>query len=370
MTKMKIAIFARAIGGGGAQRAMVRYANGLATRGYDVDLVALKMRGDFEREVDPRVNLVPLKSSRLAFSILAIAHYLRTARPHAIMSTEAACNVCTILGRQISGVKTRVIIREGLFPSIAQREDPYLSTRLSYSLARFIYPMADAVVPIAEELADDLAALARLPREKMHLIAVNPVVTPALIEAADSKPTHPWFSDGGPPIVLGVGRLDLQKDFSTLIKAFAIVQKARPARLLILGEGPERGRLEALISEHGLDNVALPGFDSRPYAAMANCAVFALSSRYEGLPNALIEALACGAPVVSTACPSGPRDVLKGGEYGELVPVGDYQALAAAILRTLDAPPSRELQRSRGAFYSVENSVDHYLPVLIGEAAA
>lgn len=370
MKKVKIAIFARAIGGGGAQRAMVRYANGLVARGYEVDLVVLKMRGDFEREVDPRVNVVPLKSSRLAFSILAIAHYLRTARPHAIMSTEAACNVCTILGRQVSGVPTRVIIREGLFPSIAQREDPYLSTRLSYSLSRFIYPMADAVVPIAGELADDLAKVARLPREKMHVIAVNPVVTPALIEAADSTPTHPWFADDSVPIILGVGRLDLQKDFATLIKAFAIVQRTKKARLLILGEGPERARLETLVAEHQLDNVALPGFDSRPYAAMANCGVFVLSSRYEGLPNALIEALACGAPVVSTACPSGPRDVLRDGEYGELVAVGDHEALAAAVLRTLDAPPSRELQRSRGAFYSVENSVDHYIPVLLGEVAA
>ncbi len=365
MAKTKIAFFARTIGGGGAQRAMVRYANGLAELGYDVDLVVLEARGGFNAEVDPRVNIVPLKSSRLAFSIPSIASYLRQHRPDTIMSTEAACNIVTILGRQLSGVRTRVVVREGLFPSIAQKEDPYASTRIAYRLSRFIYPLADAIVPIASELRDDLGTVARLPRSRMTVIAVNPVVTPSLLAAADAKPVHPWFEDTSSPIVLGVGRLDRQKDFGTLLKAFARVRKTRPCRLLILGEGEQRAALEALIAELGIGaDVALPGFDSKPYAAMGHCSVFVLSSRYEGLPNALIEALACGAPVVSTACPSGPRDVLNEGEFGRLVPVGDDDAMAKAIVEVLDDPPSKARQRSRGAAYSVENSVKAYLPVL------
>ncbi len=161
-------------------------------------------------------------------------------------------------------------------------------------------------------------------------------------EAASAPPPHPWFEDVTRPIVLGVGRLAVQKDFPALVDAFAIVRREHRARLVILGEGPERATIEAHIRRHGLeDSVALPGFVDNPYACMARAAVLALSSRWEGLPTVLIEGLAVGTPVVSIDCPSGPREILRNGELGRLVPPGDVPALAGAIASALTSgrPP-------------------------------
>jgi len=173
---------------------------------------------------------------------------------------------------------------------------------------------------------------------------------------------------------LGVGRLDPQKDFPTLIRAFARVRAQRPARLIVLGaEGHERhskyvAELKALPARLGIaDDVDLPGFRHNPFAFMSRAAVFVLSSIYEGLGNVLIEALACGTPVVSTDCPSGPAEILEGGRFGALVPVGDDAAMAAAIAATLDRPPAAATLRERARMFSVERAVDRYLDLMFEE---
>jgi len=169
--------------------------------------------------------------------------------------------------------------------------------------------------------------------------------------------------------VLGVGKLKPQKGFDVLLRAFARVRAARPARLVILGEGPQRRALEQLARELGLsaDDVALPGFVANPYAWMARSAVFALSSRWEGLPNALIEALACGCAVVSSDCPSGPAEILENGRLGPLVPVDDAAALAAAIERAL-APSDPAPRRARARDYAIERVAPRYLAALLPDA--
>jgi glycosyltransferase involved in cell wall biosynthesis len=193
----------------------------------------------------------------------------------------------------------------------------------------------------------------------------NPVVTPELLAQAEAIAPHPWLQDGGPPVVLGVGRLVDQKGFATLLEAVARLRRERPLRLLVLGEGRRRGALERQARRLGLGaDFALPGFAPNPFAYMARAGVFVLSSVYEGLPGVLIQALACGCPVVSTDCPDGPREILAGGEYGPLVPVGDAAALAAAIGRVLDAPPDRERLRRRGQAFGVEPAVLAYLEVV------
>jgi glycosyltransferase involved in cell wall biosynthesis len=199
----------------------------------------------------------------------------------------------------------------------------------------------------------------------MHILP-NPVVTPDLASKAAEPLDHPWFRPGEPPVVLGVGRLSKQKDFATLIRAFDRVRRARGARLMILGEGPERAGLQALADELALSqDVALPGFASNPFAYMARAGVFVLSSAWEGMPGALIQAAACGAPVVATDCESGPREVLQDGRYGRLVPVGNPAALADAILSTLDQPrtavPAEAIER-----FTRNAAVSGYLEVLRG----
>lgn len=364
--KPSIAIFIRTLkSGGGAQRAMVRFASGLARRGYPVTVLSLIPGTAFDSELDPAITRVTLGSGRLAFAIPAIANYLRNHRPVTLFMTEPASNLVGVLAAGLARVGTRVVIREGLFPSVAKIESPHRSTRLAYRLAPWIYRHADGIIAIATDLAEDLAKTAHISRERITTIAVNPVVTRQLLESAAQVPTHPWLTDGGSPVILGVGRFSRQKDYVTLIKAFGIVRTTRPCRLLLIGDGEERAMLEAAALATGhMEDIAMPGFMAEPFAAMKNCAVFVLSSRYEGLPNVLIEAVACGAPIISTDCPSGPTDVLEGGRWGKLVPVGNEIAMAQAIFNVLDNPPDRAKLAERGLDFTVDRSIDCYLPVL------
>jgi glycosyltransferase involved in cell wall biosynthesis len=363
--RKRIALFIRSMDGGGAQRMMVRYASGFARVGFQVDVLCLFPEGPFRTELDTQVRVLPLRSKRIAGAIPEVAQYLRRQRPDAMMVTEPACNVAVILARMLARSRTRLLVREGLFPSIAARQSPHRATRLAYRLAPLLYRRADVIVAIAEEMAADLARFIRVPPARITTIAVNPVVTASLAVAAARPVDHAWLADGR-PVILSVGRLDEQKDFSTLIRAFEKVRAVRDCRLLILGEGPHRAQLEALQSRSQYaSDIDLPGFDPNPFAYMARCAVFVLSSRYEGLPNSLIEALACGASCVATDCPSGPRDILDGERYGALVPVGDPAAMAEAIARALAAPMDRGRLRQRGNQYTVEHSVSQYLAVLL-----
>jgi glycosyltransferase involved in cell wall biosynthesis len=366
-TDSRIVIFIRSLreGGGGAQRAMVRFANGLQRRGYVVTIAFLLDGKAYDAELDPAIRRVTLGGGRLGLAVPALAAFLRRERPDTLFTTEPASNVICVLAKLLSRVPARVVIREGLYPSIARRVSPYRATRMAYALSPFVYRFANDIIAIASDMASDLARTARVPRERITTITVNPVVTPELLAAAEQSAPHPWLQDGGPSVILGVGRLTGQKDFANLIAAFAAVRSRRRCRLLIIGEGGERAKLEALARETGYEeDIALPGFLREPFGAMRACDVFVLSSRYEGLPNVLIEALACRAAVVATDCPSGPRDVLLGGELAPLVPVGDADALAHAIDRVLDNPPDREILFARAMDFTVERSLDCYLPVL------
>ena len=199
-----------------------------------------------------------------------------------------------------------------------------------------MYPYADRTITVSKEAAEDLSHFIGLNRGEIDVI-YNPVIGPNVKGKMEKSVDHPWFSDESIPVILGVGRLLEQKDFPTLIQAFAKLRTSRSSRLVILGEGDRRPFLEDCVERLGLsEHVWMPGFKPNPLKYMANADVFVLSSKREGLGNVLIEAMACGTPVVSTDCKSGPSEILKGGEYGRLVPVGDSSALAAAIEEALD----------------------------------
>jgi glycosyltransferase involved in cell wall biosynthesis len=212
-------------------------------------------------------------------------------------------------------------------------------------------------------MAVDMAALTKLPLEKISVI-YNGVVTPDFEAKVAMQAVHPWF-DGeasSPPVFVAIGRLVEQKDFPTLLRAFAKVAARRPARLMILGEGRLRSALMDLAAELGIvDRFYLAGFQPNPLPFMREAAAVVLSSRYEGFAIVLAEALACGAKVVSTDCPEGPAEILDGGAYGMLVPVGDDAALADAMLNTLDARVDRERLKQRGRDFSMEACGRHYL---------
>lgn len=331
-----LAVFLPSLHGGGAERVMTKLAACLAAEGERVDLVLARAEGPYLDEIPPTVRLVDLAASRVLTSLSPLVRYLRRERPWALISSQGHINVVALLARRLAGVATRVVVTEH---NVAPGHSVPLRARLFGGLlARHFYPSAHAVVAVSSGVADHAAAALHLPREQIEVI-YNPVVTPELERQARESVCNSWFEAAAPPVV-AVGRLTPQKDFPTLIRAFRQLVDQRHARLMILGEGPERARLEALVEEQQLaDTVALPGFIVNPYPYMRQAAAFVLSSAWEGLPSVLIEAMACGCPVISTDCRSGPREILEDGRWGRLVPVGDATALAQAIGEVLDAPP-------------------------------
>jgi glycosyltransferase involved in cell wall biosynthesis len=233
-------------------------------------------------------------------------------------------------------------------------------------LARRLYGWADAAIGVSRGISEDLAQHTAIPKARIITI-YNPTFTAESLHKAASPLEHPWLTPDSPPVILGAGRLTTQKDFPTLLRAFARIRKRCPARLVILGEGKSRPALIDLATDLGIvQEMMLPGFVDNPFAWMSRSAVFVLSSVWEGFPGVLIEAMACGCPVVSTDCPSGPAEILNGDEYGPLVSMGDDKALAEAVLNTLQEPLDPAKLRARAAEYSVDRALDRYLEVLLG----
>jgi glycosyltransferase involved in cell wall biosynthesis len=358
-----IAFFLPSLCGGGAERVTVNLAKTIAERGYSVDLVLVEAEGVFLNELSSAVRVVDLHALRVLRSLVPLAGYLRRERPRVLVSSMGHANLVALWAGRLAGNVTPIIVTEHNTLSQEAGRQQRLRGWLWPRLLGWFYPWAARVVAVSRGAADDLSRTSGLPRERVEVV-YNPVITPEMMALARERSDHPWFTPGQPPVVLGVGRLTPQKDFGTLVRAFAEVRRSRPARLIILGEGEERPALEALARELAVsDDVLLPGFQANALAYMVGAAVFALSSAWEGLPTVLIEALVAGTHVVSTDCPSGPREILQEGRLGALVPVGDPSALAAAILDAL-ARPRHVAPLEALIPYTRDAAVDHYLRVI------
>jgi glycosyltransferase involved in cell wall biosynthesis len=377
-----IAIFIYGLTGGGATRRTLTLANGFAERGHRVDLLVLNPRGPAERDLSPLVNLVRLDSlgirtcgrigwrkrkNQVVAGTTELARYLRREQPDVLMSAANHVHLSALTARALARVPVRLVLRVSTHLtdshlSGARRPRPF---RLRWARRR--YGGADAAIGVSKGIAEDLIRHTALPAERTFAV-YNPVSTAEILDKGKEALGHPWFAQKGPPVILGAGRISRQKDFVTLVRAFARLREQRPARLVILGDGKQREQLLALAEELGVaTDVVLPGFQDNPFCWMSRASLFVLSSAWEGFPGVLIEAMACGCPVVSTDCPSGPSEILQNGAYGPLVPVGDAAALAQAMLMRLDAPPDANRLMERAAEFSVDRAIDSYLQVLCGE---
>lgn len=387
---MRIALFIYSVRGGGAQHRALTLANGFAERGHAVDLVVVAADESAGVDLHPSVRVVALEQSwrhlfeglnrRInlrglftASAIPALARYLRSERPDVLLSGASHVNLVAIFAHRLSKTNVSLVLRASNYPSGNLRWWPpfeqAIRRLLRYTLG-IVYPWADHIIAVSQGVAYDVQRLTGLPNDRVTTI-YNPVVGPDIARLAAEPVDHPWVADAQVPLILAVGRLTPQKDYPTLIRAFARVRAVRAAHLVILGEGRQRHKLEKLVHEFGLDgDVALPGQVDNPFAWMSKAAVLVLSSAWEGLPGVLIEALACGCPVVSTDCPTGPREILEDGAIGPLVPVHDDRALAAAILKILVAPPERAKLINRAEDFRIDTGVDAYLRVLAAQVAA
>ena len=412
-----IMIFTRHLTGGGSQKAAINLAKGFAERGLKVDLVVFWRGGEFSNKIHPKVRIISLDAPKsfypyrwhylikfllqrqltffdldcfikinaiimkiifkirkkidmypmwLNILILKIADYIRKNKPRVILAIDTIPNIIVSKAKKFVYIPISITLSEQTTPSIGFKFDK--RKQLIEYWIKTLYPKSNAIVAVSQGVAEDLIYNYGVPEEKVSVI-FNPVVTKELFDMALEDISHPWFEQNRLPVILAVGRLAKAKDYPTLFRAFSLVRQVRPAKLLILGEGEERANLERLAIDLGIQNdVSMPGFVDNPFAFMSKASVFVLSSAWEGLPTVLVEALACGCPVVATDCRSGPREILDNGRYGRLVPVGDYEALAKAILETLDNPDfpaDRQTRIQRAMEFSVDAAVDKYLKVLL-----
>ena len=377
---------------------MLDLAEAFIESGHKIDLLLCQKKGDFHNLVHPMINVIFLKPSgswtsrlrillmnwkiwpSLLFPILVaykppkpirylgdLANYLHRERPDALLSAKTPTNLVAIWGKQLAKVHTRTVVSERTHLSMTTERSSKWRWRFIAPLVEKVYPQADRIIAVSTGVADDLAQTAKLSRSAITAI-YNPTLTTKITERARAPIEHSWLVSPTVPVILGVGRLVPQKDFPTLLKAFAQVLEKLPSRLIILGKGRERAQLEMLASQlHITNEVSFAGFTPNPYAFMAQASVFVLSSAWEGLPNVLIEALVCGCPIVSTNCPSGPKEILSDGVWGSLVPVGDDQALAQAILQTLHHPPDSERLQARAAEFDIKTISKQYLEILLSD---
>jgi len=368
---VKIVITIPSLSGGGAERVMLNIAQGLSSRGHDVTLAlwdnnvayeipaGLKVRIVGPRKTLPsmfgtgiltwmrhspniRTFLFPMLIVPQAMFVCRLARLIRRERPDAVLSALTFHNISAIMAHMLSHSGARLVVSERNTFSMNVGKYGRLHHAIFRRLVAWFYPMADAITAVSAGVADDLAASTGLRRSTITVIN-NPTVTPGIEALSQEPPDCDWLRDDIPEadshaaVVLAVGRLAEQKDYPTLLRALEILNRTTPARLIICGIGPHEKALRTLAEQIGIARlVRFQGFVTNPYGYMRRADVLALSSRWEGFPNVLLEAMACGLPVVSTDCPSGPRDILEGGRFGHLVPVGDAAALAGAMAHAID----------------------------------
>jgi glycosyltransferase involved in cell wall biosynthesis len=297
---------------------------------------------------------------RKKFPVLALRRYIKGSRPEAVIAHLNDANTALMMAHCGGRLPSRLLvtIHNTISRSVSDAGSKW--KRNVPELMRCLFHRANHVIAVSHGVAEDLRRELRLTNANIEVV-YNPVVRPELHDLAREPVPHPWLADAASPVLVAASKLKPQKDLGMLLRAFAVLRQRRPVRLILLGEGPELDALRALAQQLGIDaDVHFAGFVQNPFAYYSRARLFVMSSAWEGLPTALIEALACGCPVVSTDCPSGPREILDGGRYGTLVPVGDHLALAQAMDAALDAQLRPDELMMRASLFSIDNSVEHY----------
>lgn len=355
-----LTIFLSDLGGGGAERVMVNLANGFAQQGKSIDLVLVYKIEQYLSQIHPSVRVINLGCSKLLKSLPLLISYLNQEKPKILLSALEDTNIIAICATKLATVNTKVVVTVHNHLSSEVDHATNLKRKFVPYFLRWFYPYANSVVAVSKGVASDLVKWTGLSLDKIKAI-YNPIITPDLQIKQHEIPNHPWLNQKQVPVILGIGRLHPQKDFPTLIHAFALVRSQRPAKLIILGEGSQRNQLEQLINQLNLtDDIHITGFVQNPYAYMSKASLCVLSSAWEGFGNVIVEAMAVGTPVVSTDCTSGPGEILANGKYGELVPVGDIEKMAEAIIQTLNHPLDSAILQQRAKVFSLEAATTQY----------
>ena len=398
---VRIAFLLDNLSGGGAEKVILNLAAGFARLGHPVDLLVCKAEGVLQNYIPAGVNLIPLRpvsSARGTVSALfadpagyreilgtvirrkklpkafryipAISRHLKQSGASLLVSALPKSNINAVLAQRMSGTDTRVVLGAHIHLSAQDSEGASrgkVRIRSLRPMMQRYYHQAAAVVAVSKGVERDTKAYLNLPQDIVKTI-YNPVAAREIKNLSEESPEHAWFESRDVPVVLGIGRFVQQKNFPLLVRAFAELRKKRPVRLVLLGgdessgeQAQHKAELEELADELGVaEDFDMPGYKENPYPYFRRASVFALSSRFEGFGNVLVEALFCGCPVVSTDCPSGPAEILRDGEFGRLVSIDDAQGMADALDAVLDEKIDSRVLRARGEEFSVDQAVDNY----------
>ena len=368
--RTRVLVLRTALKQGGADRVTTKVLQELDRDRFDATLVLMRREGAFLDDVPADVPIDDLGVRSLWWLVRPLVGALRRLEPDVLFSLDGGANIPAVIAHGLTRSRARLVLSERNILWINGRS---AKRALQVGLKRVLYPRADLVTAVSDGVADDLVRRLRLDPARVSVV-YNPMVDSSIDRLAAEPVDHPWFGEPT-PIVIAMARMVAQKDHATLLEAFARVRASRPARLFLLGEGPLRTDLERLAGRLGLAaDVHFAGFDKNPFRYLARSSVFVLSSRNEGLPGALIQAMACGLPPVSTDCPAGPNEIIsRPGENGFLVPMGDPAAMADKIVLLLDHDDFRQRMgtaaRAAVQRFRVEESMKNYVAALTGASA-
>lgn len=359
---MHIAFLIPDLAGGGAQHMVINMANEFASRGHKVDLLVVKDEGPYKEKVEKAVNVICFHRKKVFYAMPPLRKYLQNNKPDILMAAITNTNLLAAITKLFTHrLKTKIILTERNFFSMRIKKGNGAVTAFVMTvLVRLFYRFADRVVGISKGVADDIQTVANLPDNKIVWIH-NPVVTEQTLKALEEDREDSWFNEIDVPVIVTSGRLVEQKDYPTMLQAFARLLMTREAKLLVLGQGVLKEDLERMCETLGIaEHVYFKGFVDNPYPFMKKADVFVMSSQWEGFCNVIVEALLCGLSVVATDCPSGPAEILDNGKYGTLVPVGDVEALAQALDNALQKNTDTEQPKNRAMCFTAEKICDQY----------
>lgn len=363
---MKIAFFLPALSFGGIEANTIRLAKSFIEKGYDIELLLGRAQGEYLERIDKSLKVINFNKKRSIGMIYSLVRYMKKEKPDIVYTGGEQANIILMLAKLLSP-KTKVIISIRTNLTVEYKETERIIKKKLYPLlSKYLYKLADSIVTVSKGVADDVNKFLNLPKSKLTVI-YNPIIDDEIFNLMEQRNSHPWLNDDQYKVIVSVGRLVNQKNFSLLIKAFKKVKEQLPeAKLIILGEGPEKQKLKYLIEELEMEkDVTLEGFVQNPYSYMKKSDLFVLSSKWEGFGNVIVEALATGTPVVSTKCPSGPDEILENGKFGYLVNLNDVEQMSTAILHELSTPSADEKKRkARAEKFSVESATIQYIKLM------
>ena len=356
MTAKRIAFYMHDLSGGGVERMRLALIAQLRARGLDVSLIVARRHGALLPLLPPDLSVAVLGSRGMLGGVVPLARVLRQTRPDVLVASLDHNNITAMLARRLAGVATRVVVCQHNALSAE------LANGWRYRLVPWLYWLlqnyAHGIVAVSRGVADDLAAVSGIARARITVI-YNPVIGPEFSRRAAGPAPHPWLAEHSCPVFIFAGRLTSQKDPALLLDALALLVVHRPSRLIVLGEGPLLADMQAQAARLSISSqVAFVGFQANPLPWIRHADVLVSSSRYEGLGNVIIEALACGTPVIATDCPHGPSEILMGGAVGRLVPIGNAPALAEAMRASIDGFKNEIAMKARAATFTADACAD------------